>query len=35
MAKKRASKKVCPKGARKIKGGACMKGGKFVKKVSR
>lgn len=29
------SKKVCPKGARKVKGGACMRGGKFVKKVSK
>lgn len=29
------SKKVCPKGARRVKGGACMKNGKFVKKVRR
>lgn len=28
-------KKVCPKGAKKVKGGACLKGGKFVKKVAK
>ena len=29
------AKKVCPAGAKKVKGGACMKNGKFVKKVHR
>jgi hypothetical protein len=27
------AKKVCPRGARRVRGGACMKNGKFVKKV--
>lgn len=27
------AKKVCPRGARRVNGGACMKNGKFVKKV--
>jgi hypothetical protein len=27
------SKKVCPRGAKRVKGGACLKDGKFVKKV--
>lgn len=28
------AKKCCPKGARRVKGGACLRGRKFVKKVS-
>jgi hypothetical protein len=29
-----AKSKCCPKGARRVKGGACLKNKKFVKKVA-